>query len=62
MNNDEQETREANNTPTKFEFNKWIEWEDHIIDYLSYVYNTREVPLRYGVRNYYVGNVADMTR
>ena len=42
--------------------NKCIEWEDKTIDYLRYVYNTREVPLSYLIRKDYMGDIADMTR
>ena len=33
-----------------------------MIDYLSSIYNTREVPLTYAVRKDYTRDVADMTR
>ena len=33
--NNEQEAREENYKTEKFEVNKWIEWEENIIDYLS---------------------------
>ena len=51
-----------NDKPEKFEVNKWIEWEENMIDYLSSIYNNRKVTLRYVARKDYPGNVTDMTR
>ena len=47
IHNDELEARETNEKAEKFEVNKWIEWEENIIDYIISVYNTMEVPLGY---------------
>ena len=33
-----------------------------MIDFLSSIYNTREVPLSYVVSKYYMGDVYDITR
>ena len=41
--------REANEKIEKFEMKKCIEWEEKIIDYLSSVYNTRDLLLIYVV-------------
>ena len=52
IHNDEWDAREANEKAEKFEVNKWIKWEENIIDYIISVYNTMEAPLGYVDRKY----------
>ena len=62
IHNYEQMAREANEKIEKFEMKKCIEWEEKIIDYLSSVYNTRDLLLIYVVGKEWTKNVADVTR